>query len=103
VDGGVFSGDAKPPGLDILCGIDRPGTCKTESYMKKPTFTMACLSDDRVIMVIMRVPLVESLCQMVMEWIPTHEYLLPGVRGACGHVLSCQTINATSSRNPDAW
>jgi hypothetical protein len=54
-------------------------------------------------MVIMRVPLVESLCQMVMEWIPTHEYLLPGVRGACGHVLSCQTINATSSRNPDAW
>jgi hypothetical protein len=30
--------------------------------MEKPTFTRVCLSDVRVIMVIMRVPVVELLC-----------------------------------------
>jgi hypothetical protein len=54
-------------------------------------------------MVIMRVPLVESLCQMMMGWILALEYLLPGAHGACGHVLSCQTINVTASQNPGAW
>jgi hypothetical protein len=58
--------------------------------MKKLTSIRACLSDVIVIMVIMRAPLVEFLYQTVMEWIPTLEYLLPGARGACGHVLSCQ-------------
>jgi hypothetical protein len=62
VCGVVFSGDAKPPGQDILCGVDRSVTCKTESYMEKPVFTRACLSNVRVINVIMRVPFVESLC-----------------------------------------
>jgi hypothetical protein len=37
------------------------GTCKTKFYMEKPAFTRACLADVRVIMVIMRVLLVESL------------------------------------------
>jgi hypothetical protein len=40
-------------------------------YMEKLAFTCACLSDVRVIMVIMSVPLVESLCQVAMGWIPT--------------------------------
>jgi hypothetical protein len=62
VGGGVFLEDVKPSGLDILRGVDRPGNCKTESYMEKPTFTRACLYDVRVIMVIMCVLLVESLC-----------------------------------------
>jgi hypothetical protein len=66
VDVAVFSGDAKPPSLNILCGVDRPGTCKTKSYMERPAFTRVGLSDVRVIMVIMRVPLVESLYQVVM-------------------------------------
>jgi hypothetical protein len=74
-------------------------TCETKSYMKKPTFTRACLSDVRVIMVIIRVPLVELLCQAVMEWIPVLEYLLSGVRGACGHVLSYQVVKVTASRD----
>jgi hypothetical protein len=39
---------------------------ETESYMDKLTFTMAFLSDVRVIMVIMCVPLVELLYQAVM-------------------------------------
>jgi hypothetical protein len=56
--------------------------------MEKPTFTWACFSDVRVIMVVMRVPLVELLCQVVMGWIPALEYPRPGVRGACSHVLS---------------
>jgi hypothetical protein len=34
----------------------------TESYMEKTVFTRACLSDVRVILVIMHVPLVELLC-----------------------------------------
>jgi hypothetical protein len=62
---------AKPPGLDIWCGVDRPSTCETESYMEKLAFTRACLFDVRVIVVIMHVPLVESLCQTTMGWIPT--------------------------------
>jgi hypothetical protein len=57
--------------------------------MEKLVFTRACLSDVRVIMAIMHVPLVELLCQAIMGWIPTFEYLLPGTCGACGHVLSC--------------
>jgi hypothetical protein len=43
---------AKPLGLDILCGVDHPGTSETESYMEKLTFTRACLSGIRVIMTI---------------------------------------------------
>jgi hypothetical protein len=34
--------------------------------MEKLTFTRACLSNVRVIMAIMRVPLVELLCQAVI-------------------------------------
>jgi hypothetical protein len=34
--------------------------------MEKLTFTRACLSGVRVIMVIMHVPLVESLCEEAM-------------------------------------
>jgi hypothetical protein len=52
------------------------------------------LSDARVIMTIMCVPIVELLCQASMGWIPILKYLLSGV---CGHVLSCQALNATAS------
>jgi hypothetical protein len=65
VGSGTFLGGAKPPGLDIG-SVDRPGTCVTESYMEKPAFTRACICDIRVIMVIMRVSLVELLCQSAM-------------------------------------
>jgi hypothetical protein len=89
VGGGAFLGDAKPMGLDILHGVDRPSICETKSYMEKATFTKVWLSDVRVIMVIMCVPLVELLCQAVMGWILALEYLLLGMCGACGHILSC--------------
>jgi hypothetical protein len=97
VGGAAFSGDVKPPGLNFLRGVDRPGTCETESYMEKLNFIRACLSDVRVMMAIMCAPLVEFLCQMVMGRIPGLEYLLPDVREACGHVLSCETVNAVAS------
>jgi hypothetical protein len=74
-------------------GVDRLGTCRIEYYMENPTFTRACLSDVGVINVIMRVPLVESLCQAAVGWIAALEHLLPGMHGACGHVLTCRTIN----------
>jgi hypothetical protein len=77
VGGGVFPGDAKPLGLDILLGVDCLGTCKTEFYMEKPTLTRACLSDVRVIMAIMPLPLVESLCEVAMGRIPAFKYLMP--------------------------
>jgi hypothetical protein len=54
-------------------------------------------------MVIMRVPLVELLCQVAMGWIPAIDYMLPGVHGACGHALSYKDVNVTSSRDPSAW
>jgi hypothetical protein len=71
--------------------------------MEKLAVTRACLSDVSVIMVIMRVPLVELLYQAAMGWILALEYLLPGTRGACGHVLSYQEVNVTASRDPIAW
>jgi hypothetical protein len=71
--------------------------------MEKLTFTRACLSNVRVIMAIMRVPLVELLCQVVMGWISGLEYVPLGACGACGHVLSCLEINAAASQNPYAW
>jgi hypothetical protein len=64
--------------------------------MEKLAFTRVCLSGVRVIMAITCVPLVELLCQEAIIWIPTLEYLLPGARGACGHVLSYQAVNATT-------
>jgi hypothetical protein len=67
-------GGAKLQGLDIWSGVDCPGTCETKLYIEKLAFIRACLSDVRDIMVIMRVALVELLCQMVMGWILlTHE------------------------------
>jgi hypothetical protein len=43
LSGGAFPGGAKPSGLDILHGVDRLGTYKTESYMEKPAFTEGVL------------------------------------------------------------
>jgi hypothetical protein len=103
VGGDAFSGDAKPPGVDIWRGVDRPGTCEIESCMEKLAFTRACLSDVRVVMVIMRVPLVELLCQAVMGQIPTLEYLPPDTCAAYGHALSCQVVNVVGSQDPGAW
>jgi hypothetical protein len=65
--------------------------------MEKLAFTRVCLSDVSVIMAIMRIPLVELLYQTVMGWIPALEYLLPGTRGACGHVLSYHAVNVVAS------
>jgi hypothetical protein len=65
--------------------------------MEKLAFSRACLSDARVIMAIIRVPLAELLCQAVMRWIPTLEYLQLGVRGAYGHVLLWHAINVVAS------
>jgi hypothetical protein len=65
--------------------------------MEKLAFTRACLSAIRVIMEIMRVPLVELLYRAVMGWIPTLKYMLPDACGASGHVLSCQAVNVTAS------
>jgi hypothetical protein len=70
--------------------------------MKKLVFTRACLSDVRVIMVIMRISLVKWLYQVAIGQIHALEYLSPGARGACGHALSCQAINTAASLDPDA-
>jgi hypothetical protein len=49
--------------------------------MEKPTFTKASLCDVGVIMAIVHIPVVELLCQAVMEWIPELNYLPLGARG----------------------
>jgi hypothetical protein len=67
--------------------------------MEKLVFTRARLSNIRVIMMIIRVPLVELLCQTTMGWISAFEYLPSSTCGACGHVLSCQTVNAATSQD----
>jgi hypothetical protein len=37
------------------------------------------------------------VCQVVMGWISALKYLLPDARGACGHVLLDQAVNAAAS------
>jgi hypothetical protein len=54
--------------------------------MEKPAFTRMDLSDVRVIMVIMDVPVKEMLCQTVMGWIPVLKFIMSG---ACGHLWPC--------------
>jgi hypothetical protein len=49
--------------------------------MKKPSFTRVNLSDVRIIIAIMHVPVVELLCQATMGRIPILKYLLSGVCG----------------------
>jgi hypothetical protein len=49
--------------------------------MEKLAFTRAHLSNVRVNMMIVRVPLVDLLCQTMMGWILALEYLLPGTHG----------------------
>jgi hypothetical protein len=57
----------------------------------------------RVIVAIIRVPLVELLCEVAMGWIPALEYQLSGTCGPCGYVVMCQVVNAAASRDPGAW
>jgi hypothetical protein len=49
--------------------------------MEKPTFTRVSLSDVRVIMVIMCIPVEELLCQAATGQIPVLKYLLLDVHG----------------------
>jgi hypothetical protein len=51
-------------------------------------------------MVIMRVPVVDSLHQAATGWIQYSSTCCQVRVGACGHVLSCQTLNVTASRGP---
>jgi hypothetical protein len=48
--------------------------------MEKLAFTRACLSNVKVIIAMMCVPLVELLCEMTMGQIPALEYLLSDAR-----------------------
>jgi hypothetical protein len=65
--------------------------------MEKLTFTKVCLSSVSAIMAIMRVPLIELLCQATMGWILALESLLQGACGVCSHVLSYLAIKVVTS------
>jgi hypothetical protein len=55
--------------------------------MEKPAFARVNLSDVRVIIVIMHVPMVELLCQVSMGQIPVLECLLSSVHGCLSPCL----------------
>jgi hypothetical protein len=55
----VFLGGAKPPGQGTRCGVVCLGPCWTKFFMEQNAFTKECLSDVRIIVLIMRVPFVE--------------------------------------------
>jgi hypothetical protein len=69
--------------------------------MEKPTFTRANLSNIRVIMPIMHVPMVEFRCQAATGWIPILKYLLSGTSG---HPWPCPIVPSikycSASRGP---
>jgi hypothetical protein len=76
VDLDCLFGGAKPSGLAICLGVDRPCPWWTTSLMRKPSFTRVNLSDVRVIMAIMRVLMEELLCQVTTGWNLVLECLL---------------------------
>jgi hypothetical protein len=90
-----FWGGAKPLGRASWHGVEHTGRWWTESLMKKHVFTRACLSDVKVIIVIMCVSVVEFLCQETTEWIPVLKYL---VSGACGRLWPCIVISGIKCR-----
>jgi hypothetical protein len=68
--------------------------------MEKCAFTKACLSHIRVIMMIMRILVVDLLCQMTMGWPSVLEYLLSDARGCLWPCFLCQALNVIASREP---
>jgi hypothetical protein len=68
--------------------------------MKKHVFTRANLSDVRVIIVIMRVPVEKSLYQVVTGLILVLECLLLGAGATYGYVPSYQALNVVVSQGP---
>jgi hypothetical protein len=62
--------------------------------MKKLAFIRENLSNVRVIIVIMRVPVEELRCQAVIGWTLVLKHLLSN---ACGHVLSCKALKVAAS------
>jgi hypothetical protein len=67
--------------------------------MEKLAFTSACLSYIRVIMVIMRVSLVEWLCQIAMGRVQHSSTCCQAPVSSSGHVLSHQAINDEASQD----
>jgi hypothetical protein len=63
--------------------------------MEKHTFTRVNLSNVRVIVSIMRVPMVELLCQELMGYISVLKYLLSGV---CGCLWPCPIVPSINCR-----
>jgi hypothetical protein len=57
--------------------------------MEKPAFTRVNLFDVRLILTIMRVPVVELLYQVAMRWISVLKCLLSGARGC---LWSCPIV-----------
>jgi hypothetical protein len=56
------------------------------------------LSDVRVIMVIIYIPVVGLLCKEATGRISLLKYFCQVCVGACGYVLSCQALNIIDSR-----
>jgi hypothetical protein len=73
-------GGARPPGLEIHFGVDHSSPQWTRSSMENHAFIGASLSNVRVIMVIMRILMLELICQTVTRWVPVLEFLLSGMR-----------------------
>jgi hypothetical protein len=93
----AFPGGAKPWELDMWCGVDRPGTWGTESYMKNLTFTIVYLSSIRVI--------IQITSSYIRRWWNEFQYsstYYQALVGACGHVLLRQALNVVASRDPGA-
>jgi hypothetical protein len=86
-----LSGGAKDPGLASCHGVDCSSFWWNESFMEKPTFTRACLSDVRVTIEIMCVPVVEQPYQAVMGQTPALKCMLSGM---CGCLLPCPIMLA---------
>jgi hypothetical protein len=80
-------------------GVDHVGPWWTRFLMKKLAFIRKNLSNVRVIIVIMRVPVEELRCQAVIGWTLVLKHLLSN---ACGHVLSCKALKVAASWGPDS-
>jgi hypothetical protein len=84
-----LSGGVKPLGRATWRSVDCLGPWWIESLMERPAFARPCLSDVRVIMMIMRAPVVELLCQTAKRRILALKCQLSG---AHGHIWPCPIV-----------
>jgi hypothetical protein len=102
VGGGIFPEGAKPLGLDIWCGVDRPGTCAIESYMEKLTFIRDGYPTSELSCRLCVYPWSSGYVRQRWDGFQHLSTCCQTCVSSYGHIMSRQLINITAFRDPGA-